>query len=132
MNAMEELAFRCGRAVRFILRPKLADPMWWKTLAVSMCIIALAIALVVYQTQVALISLAAIYIVWKWPESPLWVAVGILRVVLGLMALCVYLLPTYVAWIQEQPNIIAIAIINVTLGWTVLGWIVALVMAVWV
>lgn len=42
-----------------------------------------------------------------------------------------YMLPTIVAAQRNHANLSAISLINVLLGWTLIGWIVALVMAVW-
>jgi hypothetical protein len=41
--------------------------------------------------------------------------------------LLLYMLPTYEAWKNEHPNLAAIALVD--LGWTVLGWVVAIVWA---
>jgi hypothetical protein len=40
-----------------------------------------------------------------------------------------YLLPAIVAWRRGVPNLGSIAVINVLLGWTLIGWTVALAMA---
>lgn len=40
-----------------------------------------------------------------------------------------YFLPTIIAVTQHRTNVAMIAIINVLLGWSFVGWIVALVMA---
>lgn len=40
--------------------------------------------------------------------------------------LVLYLLPTLVAHIREHDNAMAITMLNVAGGWTVVGWIVAL------
>ena len=40
-----------------------------------------------------------------------------------------YLLPTFEAWKKEHPNLTAIALVNIFLGWSVLGWVVAVVWA---
>ncbi|MDP3651067.1 MAG: superinfection immunity protein [Rhodoferax sp.] len=37
-----------------------------------------------------------------------------------------YLLPTYEAWKREQPNLTPIALVNVLLGWTLVGWVIAI------
>lgn len=50
----------------------------------------------------------------------------VLAVVLGVMA---YLVPTAVAANRSAPNFGSIAVINVFLGWTLIGWVVALAMA---
>jgi len=54
-----------------------------------------------------------------------------LVVVTGLtgMSLAVYLLPVLVGWSRGAPDIGAIAVINILLGWTLLGWVLALAMA---
>lgn len=40
-----------------------------------------------------------------------------------------YLLPSYEAFRRRQPKRLTIVLVNVFLGWTVLGWVAALVMA---
>lgn len=40
-----------------------------------------------------------------------------------------YLLPTYEAWKNRHPNLGAIALVNIFLGWALVGWVVALVWA---
>lgn len=50
----------------------------------------------------------------------------ILMVLVGL-----YFLPTAIAAQRSHPNIWPIAIVNFFLGWSVLGWVAALVMASW-
>lgn len=56
-----------------------------------------------------------------------WAAV----VVLGLPILAVYLLPTWIGWARRIRQLPAVVIINVLLGWTVIGWVGALTLAVW-
>jgi hypothetical protein len=41
-----------------------------------------------------------------------------------------YLFPTAIAAEMDSRNLLAIFILNVFLGWTVLGWIIALIWAV--
>lgn len=36
-----------------------------------------------------------------------------------------YFLPTFEAWLKKHPNIGAISVVNVFLGWTLVGWVVA-------
>jgi hypothetical protein len=43
--------------------------------------------------------------------------------------LAVYLLPTMVAYYRSVPNVGSIAVVNLFLGWTLIGWVVALAMA---
>lgn len=40
-----------------------------------------------------------------------------------------YFLPTIVAWRRKVPNVGSVAVINIFLGWTFVGWVVALAMA---
>jgi hypothetical protein len=40
-----------------------------------------------------------------------------------------YFVPLFVAGARSMPNVGSVAVINVLLGWTVIGWIVALAMA---
>ena len=40
-----------------------------------------------------------------------------------------YFVPTIVAVIRKVPNIGSIVVINLFLGWTLVGWVVALAMA---
>jgi hypothetical protein len=48
---------------------------------------------------------------------------------IGLVGLCVYFLPTIVASHRRHPSSIGIFILNLFLGWSVLGWVVSLVWA---
>jgi len=41
--------------------------------------------------------------------------------------IALYLLPTMIADVRGHPHPIAIFVLNVLLGWTVLGWLAALV-----
>jgi Superinfection immunity protein len=54
-----------------------------------------------------------------------------LVIVIGLtgMSLAVYLLPVLIGWSRGAPDIGAITVIDILLGWTLLGWVVALAMA---
>jgi len=40
-----------------------------------------------------------------------------------------YFLPTIIAFIRNQTNKISILVLNLLLGWTLLGWVVAMVWA---
>lgn len=42
----------------------------------------------------------------------------------------VYMVPTIVAVIRKVPNMGSVVVINLLLGWTLVGWVVALAMAV--
>jgi Superinfection immunity protein len=54
-------------------------------------------------------------LIWTW------------SIFVGLVGL--YFLPTIVAASRKVPNVGSIAVINVFLGWTLVGWVVALAMA---
>lgn len=40
-----------------------------------------------------------------------------------------YFTPSIVAWVRKMPNIGSIIVVNFFLGWTFIGWVVALAMA---
>jgi hypothetical protein len=46
-----------------------------------------------------------------------------------LLLACLYFLPTIIAVARSVPNTGSVAVINVFLGWTFIGWVVALAMA---
>mgnify|MGYP001607538217 CR=1 FL=1 len=46
-----------------------------------------------------------------------------------LVFLPLYLLPTIVAIFRKRPNTGVVAALNILLGWTCVGWVVALVLA---
>jgi hypothetical protein len=45
-----------------------------------------------------------------------------------IVAPALYLLPTFEAWLRSHPNLPSVALINILLGWSLIGWVVA---AVW-
>jgi hypothetical protein len=47
----------------------------------------------------------------------------------GLLAVLIALLPTLIAFKREHDRRIAIALLNLLAGWTLIGWVVALVWA---
>jgi hypothetical protein len=49
---------------------------------------------------------------------------GITGAVIGL-----YLLPLLLAWLRRVPDLGPIAVINILLGWTLVGWVIALALA---
>ena len=53
----------------------------------------------------------------------------ILTIILIMAAITAYWAPTLVAYLRHVPNIGSVAVIDGLLGWTVIGWIVALAMA---
>lgn len=50
-------------------------------------------------------------------------------VILVVIGLALYWLPTLVAWRRHHHQLGSIFVLNLLLGWTVIGWIVALTMA---
>ena len=46
-----------------------------------------------------------------------------------IITLVIYFFPSFVAMVRENTQTAAIFILNLTLGWTILGWIGALVWA---
>ena len=48
----------------------------------------------------------------------------------ALVAFVLYFLPSLVAAIRKVPNLGSVVVINFFLGWTFVGWVVALAMAV--
>jgi Superinfection immunity protein len=49
--------------------------------------------------------------------------------VLTAIAAALYLLPVLVGWGRRVPDIGSVAVINILLGWTLVGWAVALALA---
>ena len=47
-----------------------------------------------------------------------------------LIMLATYFLPTIIAIVRNKANLVGILLVNLFLGWSVIGWIVALVWAV--
>ena len=50
--------------------------------------------------------------------------------IIWLAAIAAYWTPTLIAFIRHVPNRGSVAVVDFFLGWTVIGWIVALAMAV--
>lgn len=42
-----------------------------------------------------------------------------------ILAPALYLLPTYEAWKRDHPSLTSIALVNLFLGWSLIGWVVA-------
>ena len=45
------------------------------------------------------------------------------------LGVAMYLLPAAIGWFRNVPDIGSVTVINILLGWTFLGWVVALAMA---
>ncbi len=58
------------------------------------------------------------------------VITGVLTVVIiGITALIIYLIPTFIACKRKHTNKVAIILINILLGWTFIGWVGCLIWA---
>jgi hypothetical protein len=57
---------------------------------------------------------------------------GILAMIAAVVAaVLLYFAPTFVAWMMNSRQVGVVVVINLIFGWTVLGWGVALVIALW-
>ena len=54
----------------------------------------------------------------------------ILELLLVVLIFDIYFLPTLIAFLRQHKNSLAIFLLHLLLGWTVLGWIVSLVWSV--
>ena len=50
-------------------------------------------------------------------------------IALVLIVLAMYWLPSIIGYYRRTPDIFSVVVTNALLGWTVIGWLVALVMA---
>jgi hypothetical protein len=56
---------------------------------------------------------------------------GIAGIIIGVVvAILAYWLPTIVAWRRGVPNVFQIGLLNFLAGWTMVGWVIAIVWAV--
>ena len=53
-----------------------------------------------------------------------------LELLLVVLIFALYFLPTLIAFLRQHKNKLAIFLLNLLLGWTVLGWVVSLVWSV--
>jgi T4 superinfection immunity protein len=70
-----------------------------------------------------------ISLIQSQPDAAAQIAGLIIFLLLAIVGLVVYFVPTIIAVIRNHPNIIAIMAVNLLLGWICIGWIVALVWA---
>ena len=54
----------------------------------------------------------------------------ILELLLVVSIFAFYFLPTLIAFLRQHKNKLAVFLLNLLLGWTVLGWVVSLVWSV--
>jgi hypothetical protein len=55
---------------------------------------------------------------------------GIGAIIFILIGIVLYFLPSIVAWNNKKKNFAAICVLNLLLGWTIIGWVASLVWAV--
>ncbi|MFH1458696.1 MAG: superinfection immunity protein [Candidatus Omnitrophota bacterium] len=55
---------------------------------------------------------------------------GLLEILLVILIFAFYFLPTLIAFLRQHKNKLAIFLLNLFLGWTLLGWVVSLVWSV--
>ncbi len=55
---------------------------------------------------------------------------GLLEILLVVLIFIVYFLPTLIAFLRQHKNKLAIFLLNLLLGWTILGWVGSLVWSV--
>ncbi len=55
---------------------------------------------------------------------------GFIGIILFILSLALYFLPTIIALLRGHRNALAIFLLNFFLGWTFIGWVVALVWSV--
>lgn len=53
----------------------------------------------------------------------------ILSFLVLILIIGLYFLPLIIAWQGKAPNVGSVAVVNIFLGWTFIGWIVAMAMA---
>ncbi len=63
--------------------------------------------------------------------SPDLAGLGIFLIVLGIVGIFLYFVPAYVAYKRKHPNALGIFVVNLCFGWLLVGWVAALVWALW-
>jgi hypothetical protein len=48
---------------------------------------------------------------------------------IAILVIAAYLAPTLIGWARHVPHLGSVAVVNVLLGWTLIGWAIALAMA---
>ncbi len=56
---------------------------------------------------------------------------GLFEITIIIFAIVFYLLPSLIAYFRKHKNLVAVFMLNLFLGWTLVGWVVSLVWAVW-
>lgn len=55
---------------------------------------------------------------------------SILGIPFGLISLALYFLPTIIAAVRRSKGLLGIVLLNIFLGWTFIGWVIALVWSI--
>lgn len=50
-------------------------------------------------------------------------------VILSILGFVIYFLPSLIAWKRKHHQLVPIVLLNIFLGWSVLGWVISLVWA---
>ena len=58
------------------------------------------------------------------------IRITIVRITIILLGVALYFLPTIIAGLRKHTNLTAIILLNLLLGWSGLGWVIALIWAV--
>ena len=71
------------------------------------------------------------FLLLSQPDGDAAATIGMLIVflILGLVALILYFLPSIIAGLRGHHNTAAIFVLNLLLGWSFIGWVVSLVWA---
>lgn len=82
-----------------------------------------------FFVRFALIAFMAAYSWSMGQQGPLNAFGNFIALTFFFFGPALYLLPTYEAWKRKHSNLTAIALVNVFLGWSIIGWVVAVVWA---
>lgn len=55
---------------------------------------------------------------------------GLLEIIIVIFAIVFFFLPSLIAYLRKHKNLLSIFMINLSLGWTLVGWVVSLVWSV--
>jgi uncharacterized protein (DUF983 family) len=103
----------CQREVSYVLPPRLGPRIPWGIVIAGVLII----GGVIFRS-----------VAGGNPSEGAHNAAVLVAMVLGV---ALYFLPTFVAWSHKHRNVQALATLNLFLGWTVIGWVVSLVWAMY-
>lgn len=93
-------------------------------LGILQWILVIVASLVIAATAVSLLG-GGHLLVAAWQALGVALSVGVV-IILLLGAVTFYFLPTMIACMRKHPNALPIFVVNLFLGWTLLGWVVTL------